>query len=94
MVLNLNNHNELIQKQKKKNNFSTLICLKSHVKFKADKELLLVKINNNISLSFKRKKSINLKINDNKIFLFSKSLKDLNLFTKNLSPFSTYISFL
>lgn len=94
MVLNLNNCNEITQEQKKKYNFSTLICLKSHIKFKARKELLLIKINNNISLFFKKNKSIHLKINDNKIFFFSKSLKDLNLFTKKLLPFSAHISFL
>lgn len=72
---------------KKKYYFHSLICYKSRIKLKTKGSIILIKINNNLSILKKVNKNINIKIIDNKIFLFSNSLKNLNNFSKTLSIF-------
>ena len=89
MLINLNNCKYLILKKKlkKKYFFYSLICLKSRIKFKSNNTMILIKINNNMSILKKKKRTIKVKILDNKIFVFSKNLKDVNVFTKSLFLF-------
>jgi len=93
MILNIHN-NMLLKKHKKIYNFSVLICLKSHIKFKDDSNTFLIKINNNISLFLMKKTTIHVKVQENKIFFFCKNLKELNEFTKKLLPYSSNLYFL
>jgi hypothetical protein len=73
MTLNLYIDQTLIKKKKYKYSFSMLVCLKSHIKFKEHlSEFFLIKINNNISILLKKKRSLHVKVKDNKLFFFVK----------------------
>lgn len=82
------------KKLKKKYFFYSLICAKSRIKFKIKDNLLLIKVNNNISILKKKSDFINIKIIENKIFLYSESIKEINEFSKMLYAFCDPIHFL
>jgi len=96
MLINLNKKKILFLKNilKKKYYFYGLVCLKSRIKFKTKHNIILIKINNNISIIKKKKETVNIKIVENKIFLFSENLRELNEFTKTLYKYCAIISFL
>lgn len=96
MLINLNrsNNNHLKRQLKKKYYFHALICLKSRIKFRASEHVFMIKVNNNVSIVKRKETSLNVRILDNKIFLFSKDLSKVNDFIMTVSKFSSLTCFI
>lgn len=96
MLVTLNKKRTVFIKNNLKKNyfFHTLICLQSRIKFKHKNQLILIKVNNNISILKKKSRYIFIKIIENKIFLYSENRQQISELIKNLSIFCKSITFL